>query len=104
MRTDIFNLHSVIVNDYQSYIQSFININDPEIRDVVEGELEKGKLWPELGFQRGCFRFGEVFSMQCRQYILAGLGPATDLQPNTRSRRAAGAPAQPAFSLLPGSR
>jgi hypothetical protein len=46
MRTDIFNLHSLIVDDYKSYIQSFININinDPDIREVVENELKKGKL------------------------------------------------------------
>ena len=35
------------MDDYKSYIQSFININDPEIREVVENELSKGKLWPE---------------------------------------------------------
>ena len=44
MRTDIFNLHSLIVDDYKSYIQSFININDPDISEVVENELKKGKL------------------------------------------------------------
>ena len=47
MRTDIFNLHSLNVDDFKSYIQSFININDPDIREVVENELKKGKLWPE---------------------------------------------------------
>ena len=47
MRTDIFNLHSLIVDNFKAYIQSFININDPDIREVVENELKKGKLWPE---------------------------------------------------------
>jgi len=47
VRADIFKLHSLIVDDYKSYIQSVININDPEIRKVVENELSKGKLWPE---------------------------------------------------------
>jgi hypothetical protein len=47
VRADIFKLHSLIMDDYKSYIQSFININDPEIRKVVENELSKGKLWPE---------------------------------------------------------
>lgn len=44
---NIFNIHSQIVSDYKSYIRSFLNIADSKIRDLVESELEKGKLWPE---------------------------------------------------------
>ena len=62
MRADIFKLHSLIVDDYKSYIQSFININDPEIREVVENELSKGKLWPEplIQFNPAFETYGEV--------------------------------------------
>ncbi|MBX3650389.1 MAG: DEAD/DEAH box helicase [Burkholderiales bacterium] len=44
---NVFYTHSCIVEDYATYIRSFLNIADPAIRAVVEGELEKGKLWPE---------------------------------------------------------
>lgn len=44
---DIFRTHAGIVGAYRSYIHSFINIKDDEIRRVVEKELERGKLWPE---------------------------------------------------------
>jgi len=62
VRADIFKLHSLIVDDYKSYIQSFININDPEIREVVENELSKGKLWPEplIQFNPAFETYGEV--------------------------------------------
>ena len=71
MRTDIFNLHSLIVNDYQSYIQSFININDPEIRDVVEGELKKGKLWPEplIQFNPAFEAYGEITDLVSKKKL-----------------------------------
>lgn len=52
---NVFHTHSRIVEDYATYIRSFLNIADPAIRGVVEGELEKGKLWPEpqKGFSHG---------------------------------------------------
>src|SRR5262245_930335 len=44
---DVFQTHSRIVLDYENYIRSFLKIADPEIKQVVETELAKGKLWPE---------------------------------------------------------
>lgn len=44
---NVFQTHSRVVDDYATYIRSFLNIADPEIREVVEGELSQGKLWPE---------------------------------------------------------
>ncbi|TDQ33375.1 DEAD/DEAH box helicase [Zeaxanthinibacter enoshimensis] len=44
---NIFNLHDKIISDYKSYIESFLFIKDQIISDVVNSELEKGKLWPE---------------------------------------------------------
>jgi ATP-dependent helicase YprA (DUF1998 family) len=44
---NVFQIHSGIIDDYATYIRSFLNIADPTIREVVEGELSKGKLWPE---------------------------------------------------------
>lgn len=44
---NVFDAHSRIVLDYSTYIRSFLNISDPAIRATVEGELDRGKLWPE---------------------------------------------------------
>ena len=44
---NIFETHSSIVSDYESYITSFLKIADPTIRERVETELSRGKLWPE---------------------------------------------------------
>jgi ATP-dependent helicase YprA (DUF1998 family) len=44
---DVFQTHSRIVSDYENYIRSFLKIADPRIKEVVENELAKGKLWPE---------------------------------------------------------
>jgi len=44
---NVFQTHSHIVSDYATYIRSFLKIADPQIRAVVEGELNQGKLWPE---------------------------------------------------------
>ena len=44
---NVFQTHSGIVEDYATYIRSFLNIADPTILEVVEGELSQGKLWPE---------------------------------------------------------
>src|SRR5215831_17284661 len=44
---NVFHTHAGIVDDYATYIRSFLNIADPTIREMVEGELSRGKLWPE---------------------------------------------------------
>jgi ATP-dependent helicase YprA (DUF1998 family) len=73
MRIDIFNLHSLIVDDYKSYIQSFININDADIREIVENELKKGKLWPEplIQFNPAFETYGEITEL-VTEGLLAG--------------------------------
>ena len=44
---NVFEIHRQIVDDYAQYIQSFINISDPEIARRVEDSLSKGRLWPQ---------------------------------------------------------
>ena len=44
---NVIETHSRIIDDYETYIRSFLNIADPAIRLLVESELGKGKLWPE---------------------------------------------------------
>lgn len=44
---NIFNFHNQIITDYKTYIESFINIRDEEIRKKVEQEILDKKLFPE---------------------------------------------------------
>lgn len=44
---NIFKLHNQIVDDYQTYIESFINIRDEQIKKKVEAEILQKKLFPE---------------------------------------------------------
>ncbi len=44
---NILNLHKSLIENYKSYINSFINIKDPKILDFVSTEIHNNKLWPE---------------------------------------------------------
>lgn len=44
---EIFKLHADIMEDYKSYIESFVNIQDEDIASTVKNDLSSGKLWPE---------------------------------------------------------
>lgn len=44
---DVLALHKRAVDRYQSYIRSFIDIRDDDIRKEVTAQLDSGKLWPE---------------------------------------------------------
>jgi ATP-dependent helicase YprA (DUF1998 family) len=44
---NVLEVHRRIVEDYARYIRSFIAISDPQIQQVVDQELDGGKLWPE---------------------------------------------------------
>lgn len=44
---NVFETHKNIIEEYSSYINSFISIKDPKIETIVNGELNSGKLWPE---------------------------------------------------------
>jgi ATP-dependent helicase YprA (DUF1998 family) len=43
----IFDFRNVLIGDYASYIQSFIQIRDQQINAFVQQKLEAGVLWPE---------------------------------------------------------
>src|SRR2546425_5555705 len=43
----IFEFRNWLIGDYASYIQSFIQIRDPQIRTYVQQKLQEGVLWPE---------------------------------------------------------
>ncbi len=44
---DILNFHKKLINNYKTYIQSFLNIKDPNILKFVDSEISNKKLWPE---------------------------------------------------------
>jgi superfamily II DNA/RNA helicase len=44
---DVFDLHGKIVDDYQLFVKSFVNIKNEAIRTKVETEMAGGKFWPE---------------------------------------------------------
>lgn len=44
---DVFQLRNQLIQDYESYIRSFIHIKDKRINEIVEKELSDGLLWPD---------------------------------------------------------
>jgi hypothetical protein len=58
---NVFQTHSQIIKDYETYIHSFLKIYDLETNMIVEQELSRGKLWPEPLLQWR-YRKGELFT------------------------------------------
>ncbi len=44
---NILKFHKQLIDNYKTYIQSFVNIKDKKISDFVENEISEKKLWPE---------------------------------------------------------
>lgn len=44
---DVFRLREYVVDEYESYLTSFINILDERLEQHVDDELAKGELWPD---------------------------------------------------------
>lgn len=44
---NVFDLRNSLIDDYSSYISSFIRIRDPKIKDYVDQSIEQGLLWPD---------------------------------------------------------
>jgi len=42
---NIFKFRDQLIDEYQSYVTSFIKIADPRIRDFAEMCFSKGALW-----------------------------------------------------------
>lgn len=43
--TNIFQQHKSIISEYRSYIESFLKIADPRLKEFVEQQLDNGHLW-----------------------------------------------------------
>lgn len=48
---NVFEPCNHLIEDYSSYISSFIQIRDPKIHSYVDEQMESGLLWPESLFQ-----------------------------------------------------
>ncbi|KJH69610.1 hypothetical protein, partial [Aliterella atlantica] len=44
---DIFQFRNEVIGDYRRYIESFLKISDPKVKEFVTKELEQGKLWSD---------------------------------------------------------
>jgi len=44
---NVFELRDRVVDEYASYVRSFVDIRDHRIRATVDEELQAGRLWPE---------------------------------------------------------
>jgi len=44
---DVFKLRNKLIQDYERYVNSFINIRDERIKGKVQEEFNQGLLWPE---------------------------------------------------------
>ena len=68
---DVFGLRKRLVDDYEEFTRSFINVRDPRIEDVVDRELAEGLLWPESLIQLNpSFRPGATIDELCDQGVL----------------------------------
>lgn len=47
MPLDVFGLRQSVVEEYRSYVESFVNILDRQVDEFVQGELDRGELWPD---------------------------------------------------------
>ncbi len=44
---DIFQLREAVIADYRRFLNSFLKIRDPRLKDYVHLELDKGELWQD---------------------------------------------------------
>ncbi len=88
---NVFELRKRIIDDYASYISSFIQIRDDRIREYVEKSLAEGLLWPEPLIQLNpSFEPGEwidelvalgILHPECARVFRIGKSRSTDGRP-----------------------
>jgi len=68
---NVFNLRDSLIEDYSSYISSFIQINDPKIKKYVDESIAGGLLWPDPLIQLNpSFEPGHYISELCDEGLL----------------------------------
>lgn len=75
---DIFEVHRRIMDDYASYIRSFVSISDDMMRQRVEQHLNDGHLWPEplLTFNPSFAKAGRIEDLVAGGVLAAPLQDA----------------------------
>jgi hypothetical protein len=59
---DVFKLRNNLIDDYKSYVESFINIKDKKIENSIQDDFEQSIFYPEsfirvnLTFEKHAFR------------------------------------------------
>ncbi len=48
---DVFKLREYVVDEYRSYVESFVNVHDERLAAYVRQRLDEGELWPEAVLQ-----------------------------------------------------
>ncbi len=48
---DVFALRDKVVDEYRSYVESFVRVLDPRIDEYVNDQLKQGALWPDAFLQ-----------------------------------------------------
>ncbi len=70
-RFDILNIHKDVLQDYKEFVESFINIKDDNIKNVVAHEMQDGKFWPEPLLQfNPSFESGQPLQALCNEGVL----------------------------------
>ncbi len=68
---NVFELNRNLINDYYSYIKSFIRIKDKRIDELVQKNLDEGLLWPDPLIQLNpAFEEGAYIDELVRQNII----------------------------------
>jgi len=75
---DIFEVHRRIMDDYTSYIRSFVSISDNEMRRRADQHLNDGHLWTEplLTFNPSFAKVGRIEQLVASGVLAALLGEA----------------------------
>jgi ATP-dependent helicase YprA (DUF1998 family) len=68
---NVFDLRSSLIEDYSSYISSFIRIRDQRIKDYVDHSIGQGLLWPDPLIQLNpTFEPGKGIDALCDEGLL----------------------------------
>lgn len=69
---DVFQLHRRVIDNYSTYVDSFLSIADDEIRDFVRHKLiEERALWPDALIQLNpAYERAQTIAEQCDSGVL----------------------------------
>ncbi|RCK72738.1 MAG: Helicase, C-terminal:Type III restriction enzyme, res subunit:DEAD/DEAH box helicase, N-terminal [Anaerolineae bacterium] len=68
---NVFDLRNSLIDDYASYVSSFIQIRDPKIKQYVDESIAQGLLWPDPLIQLNpSFEPGKWIDELCDEGVL----------------------------------